>query len=67
MQFGDKNAHLKGINNVCGNFLYMASVKHCLVLVYFMNSVWAIIDDICKCLNEILAKEDLTASASFTL
>ena len=52
MLFGNKNEHLRGLDDVQRELMAMARVKQKLTPSYYANIIWAILNDMAKYFRE---------------
>ena len=62
MLFGEKNAHLLGLNAVGRHLLSLGETKHRYTATYFANVVWCVLDNTVKWLNQVVPYDDLVST-----
>lgn len=59
MLFGDRIAHLGGINSIGRHLMSLANTKHCYSTEYFANVVWFCMDNAVRHFNKVIPYGDL--------
>jgi hypothetical protein len=63
MLFGEKSAHLLGLNAVRRHLLSLGETKHRYTATYFANVVWCVLDGAVKWLKQVVPYDDLVSTA----
>ena len=67
MLFGERNAHLLGLNSIRQHVMTLSSTKHLYNTQYFANIVWCVLDDAVRSFNQVMPYEDLVTANELTI
>ncbi len=67
MLFGERNAHLLGLNIIRQHIMLLSLTKHMYNSMYFANIVWCVLDDTVRWFNQVVPYEDLVTAKEVTI
>ena len=67
MLFGERNAHLLGLNSIRQHMMTLSSRKNLYNAHYFANIVWCVLDDAVRSFNQVMPYDDLVTANELTI